>query len=95
MYMAMLVGVLLLVMLAGYLVLLKASAQKGKLKTIGQIISWIVIITAFIGTICSAVAIHRCPKKSYSACYKMSKCCIFSKQSGQWREKGIISQEKK
>lgn len=95
MYMAMLVGVLLLVMLAGYLVLLKASAEEGKLKTTGQIISWIVIITAFIGTICSTAAIHRCSRKSYSACYKKSKCCISSKQCGQWREKGVISKEKK
>lgn len=70
MYMAMLVGVLLLLMLAGYLVLLKASAQEGKLKTIGQIISWIVIITAFIGMLCSTAAIHRYSNKSYSACCK-------------------------
>ena len=96
MHTTMFVGVLLLVMLAGYLVLLKASAQEGKLKTIGQIISWIVIITASIGTICSTVAIHRYSRKSYSACYKKGKCRISSKQCGQWRKegKGIISKEK-
>ena len=95
MCLALVAGFLLVVMLVGYLVLLKASAQKGKLKTIGQIISWIVIIAAFIGMICSTVAVHRYSNKSYLACYKKSKCCIFSKQSGQWPEKGIISPEKK
>ena len=97
MCLALVAGFLLVVMLVGYLVLLKASAQKGKLKTIGQIISWIVIIAAFIGMICSTVAVHRYSNKSYLACYKKSKCCISSKQCRQWTKegKGIISPEKK
>ena len=59
------VGLLLLVMLAGYLVLLRAYAQDGKLKTIGQIVSWVVIVTAFIGIVCSTVAIHSHSRKTY------------------------------
>jgi hypothetical protein len=35
MYVTLIMGFMLLVMLAGYLVLLKAYAQTGKLKTIG------------------------------------------------------------
>ena len=85
------VGLLLLAVLAGYMVLLKACAQEGKLKVIGQIISWIVIVIGFIGILCSVAAIHCYQgrglfyKKGW--CYSKSGCDIYQKQPGQCQNK--------
>lgn len=73
------VGLLLLVMLAGYVALIKAYEQTGKLKVIGQIISWIVIVSAFLGMLCSAVAIH-CPSRKYAGFCKKGAQSYQSKQ---------------
>lgn len=78
------VGLLLLVMLAGYLVLLKAGEQQGKTKIIGQIISWIVIVTALVGMLCTTAALH-CRSGKYSYCKKggKSQSCNYSGKSGK------------
>ena len=88
-------GFMLLVILAGYLALIKAHTQGGKLKTIGQVISWIVIITAFIGTVCSTAAIHfnlkpYCYKKGHI--YSKTQCDIYQKQCGQNKKFAIVLQ---
>ena len=81
------VGLLLFAVLAGYLVLLKACDQKGKLKAAGQVISWIVIIIGFIGIICSMAAIHCYSGWGHfykkGACYGKAGCDIYQKQPGQ------------
>ena len=95
MYVTLIMGFMLLVMLAGYFVLIKAHTQGGKLKTIGQVISWIVIITAFIGTVCSTAAIHfnlkpYCYKKGHI--YSKTQCDIYQKQCGQNKKFAIVLQ---
>lgn len=86
MYLGLVIGILLVVMLAGYLVLVKAHSQKGGLKTIGQIISWIVIITAFAGTICTTAALH-CRKGKSKKGY-WHKCGLYPKECPLMKEKG-------
>lgn len=86
MYLGLFSGILLLVMLAGYLVLVKAYSQKGSLKVIGQIISWMVIAIAFAGTICTTVNLHCRPGK-YKAGYG-HKCGLYSKQCPLMQKEG-------
>lgn len=74
-------GIFSIVMLAGYLVLVKAHVQKGGLKIIGQIISWIVIIMAFAGIICTTLVLHcRSGKSYYDKTGHGRKCGLYSKQ---------------
>lgn len=84
-------GIFLIVMLAGYLVLVKAHGQKGGLKTIGQIISWIVIITAFAGTICTTVALH-CRAGKYKTGYGY-KCGLYPKECPFMQKEGEVPAE--
>lgn len=96
------VVLLLLAMLAGYMVLIKAYEQKDKLKLIGQIISWIVIVTAFVGMLCSTAAIH-CHSKRYKGfcnkSYKSKQCSLSDKSKkaqcslGAYGKKGDTQQQ--
>ncbi|HBQ38409.1 MAG: hypothetical protein A3B73_01290 [Omnitrophica WOR_2 bacterium RIFCSPHIGHO2_02_FULL_63_39] len=45
-------GLLLLSSVAGYWVLERASSHKGQLKSVGQLIGWVVIVTSLVGLTC-------------------------------------------
>lgn len=62
-------GALLLAAVAGYWVLERADKHKGNLKSIGQIVGWVVIVASLVGVACrvwgtAAGTMGWCPKGS-------------------------------
>ena len=50
-------GLLLLSAVAGYWVLERSAAHKGQLKSVGQLIGWVVIVTSLVGLTCRVWAL--------------------------------------
>lgn len=47
------VGIFLLTAVAGYWVLERSSSHKGQLKSVGQILGWVVILGSLLSAVCS------------------------------------------
>ncbi len=45
-------GLLLLSAVAGYWVLERSSGHKGNLKSVGQVVGWVVVVVSLIGVAC-------------------------------------------
>ena len=50
-------GLLLLSSVAGYWVLERSAGHKGQLKSVGQVIGWVVIVTSLVGLTCRVWAL--------------------------------------
>lgn len=50
-------GLLLLSAVAGYWVLERSAGHKGQLKSVGQVIGWVVIVTSLVGMACKVFAL--------------------------------------
>lgn len=72
----MMLALSLLVLMAGYLLWVYASKQQKLHKTIGTVISWVVIVLSTIGMVCAV-----CKYIKYKGCDSRS-YCPFSKQYG-------------
>ena len=49
------VGILLLAAVAGYWVLERAAAHKGRLKQVGQLVGGLVIVMSLVGAVCTTI----------------------------------------
>ena len=67
-------SMLLLTMAAGYLVLERSAAQKKSLKSVGQVVGWVIILTSLVGLTCKAMSCgggrmgHMCPTSKAGMC---------------------------
>ena len=53
---------------AGYLVLERAERQRNRIKTVGRIVGWLIVIASFAGVLCRVCYIAKGPMAGKVAC---------------------------